>query len=227
MSVFILKILALIFMIIDHIGYFFIKNDTYIIYRIIGRMAAPIFLFLFVEGYLKTSNRKKYQYRLLFFSIIMFIGNFILSLFFEKMYPINTNIIWTMFLCSLFLTIIENKNFNIYKKIFMLFLLLFPIYFSEYSFIALFNVLFFYIYLKQLTIKKSSILIKTIFVNFYIVFFLIYCLIIKNIIQYFMIFSLFFILLYNFKLGKKNKYIQYFYYFFYIIHLWLFVLFIN
>ena len=226
MSIFLLKIIALITMLVDHIGYFFIQDNSYLFYREIGRISAPIFLFVFTEGFLKTSNRKKYQRRLLYSSIIMFIGNYILSLFCTQMYPLNTNIIFTMFLCSLILNLLENDKSILYKCFFISFILI-PIYYAEYSYIALSCVIIYYIYLKELEKQNNKILVKFIFVVIYLLYFLIYMIIIDNPIQYFMVLSLFPILFYNFKLGLKIKYIQYFYYIFYIGHLWLFVLLKN
>ena len=57
MSSLVLKITALITMIIDHYGAIFQGNI--IIYRIIGRLAFPIYCFLLVEGYTHTSNIKE------------------------------------------------------------------------------------------------------------------------------------------------------------------------
>lgn len=226
MSIFILKIIALLTMIIDHIGYFFIENSYCIYFREVGRISAPIFLFVFTEGYLKTSNRRKYQQRLFISSIIMFIGNYLLSLFCDKMYPLNTNIIFTMFLCSLVLNVIEYKNSKLYK-FFLISFLLIPIYYAEYSYIALSCVIIYYIYLKNLEKQENKNIVKLIFIVFYLFYFLIYTIIIKNPIQYFMVLSLIPILFYNFKIGFKNIYIKYFYYIFYIVHLWLFVLLKN
>lgn len=231
MSVFILKILALLFMIIDHIGYFFITNETYLTYRLIGRLAAPIFLFLFVEGFIKTSNRKKYQTRLFIAGIVMYIGNIILSLFCSKMYPLNTNIIFTIFLCSVYLTLIENKNINKYIKLLLLIIGLVPFKFVEYSYLAIGCSILFYFYLIKIEDKKISKnnknYIKTIFVGTYVIFSILYCMLTQNYVELFMIFSIIPIILYNFKLGKKNLFIKYFYYIFYIGHLWLFVLIKN
>lgn len=71
MSNFTLKILAIIFMTIDHIGSFLPNGSTeYIITRSIGRLAFPIFLFLILEGYNHTSNVKKYMRNLYIFALI-------------------------------------------------------------------------------------------------------------------------------------------------------------
>lgn len=81
-----LKIIAIVTMLIDHIGASLIGpmrqllpppsqlgNLCRIIYphmRQIGRLAFPIFCFLLVEGFLHTSNVKKYAFRLFLFALI-------------------------------------------------------------------------------------------------------------------------------------------------------------
>ena len=55
-------------MLIDHIGMVFF--DDIIIFRIIGRIAFPIFAYLVAEGYSKTHNKKKYFLRMLIFAIL-------------------------------------------------------------------------------------------------------------------------------------------------------------
>ena len=75
MSVFTLKILALTAMIIDHTGYFLRANsliayDPYNLMRAIGRIAFPIYCFLLVNGFDKSSNRRRYLSRLLLFAAL-------------------------------------------------------------------------------------------------------------------------------------------------------------
>lgn len=58
MSTFQLKLLAVVLMVIDHIGYFLMPSN--LILRIIGRLSFPLFAFLIVKGYKYTSNSKRF-----------------------------------------------------------------------------------------------------------------------------------------------------------------------
>lgn len=62
MSGTLLKILAASSMLVDHIGAIFFPQ--YSIFRIIGRTSFPLFAFLLAQGFLHTSSRKKYAFRL-------------------------------------------------------------------------------------------------------------------------------------------------------------------
>jgi uncharacterized membrane protein len=63
-----LKILACVFMLIDHIGAVLYPDMR--ILRIIGRLAFPIFVFLIAEGYRRTKDITDYMGRLLVFALI-------------------------------------------------------------------------------------------------------------------------------------------------------------
>lgn len=84
-----LKIIAILSMLIDHIGAVIFENgllrSAYVngntslweslrsidrVLRMIGRPAFPIFCFLLVEGFIHTKNMKKYALRLFFFALI-------------------------------------------------------------------------------------------------------------------------------------------------------------
>lgn len=66
-----LKIIAIISMLIDHIGaILLIGHPYYSLCRNIGRIAFPIFCFLLVEGFFHTHDVKKYSIRLLLFALI-------------------------------------------------------------------------------------------------------------------------------------------------------------
>jgi hypothetical protein len=105
MTAFILKIIAVITMSIDHIGAVF-PYDTPYYFRSIGRIAMPIYVYLIAEGCTYSKNINKYMIRLGIFALISEIpfdlafGNayiteqgFSMSNFTE-----NTNVFYTMFL---------------------------------------------------------------------------------------------------------------------------------
>ena len=73
LSGFALKYFAMACMILDHIHYFFsFTGKIPLFFSWIGRLAAPLFLFCIVEGFLHTHDRKKYFLRI--YAIAVFMG---------------------------------------------------------------------------------------------------------------------------------------------------------
>ena len=75
MSVFAIKILALVTMVIDHSAYYLYSSSLigfglYFAMRTAGRIAFPLYAFLLVNGFEKTSNRGKYLSRLVLFAAV-------------------------------------------------------------------------------------------------------------------------------------------------------------
>lgn len=67
-NAFTLKFIAITAMTLDHIGAFLYPDEMR--FRVIGRLAMPTLAFLLVEGYHKTSNIKRYLFRLYGFAIL-------------------------------------------------------------------------------------------------------------------------------------------------------------
>ncbi len=74
MSVFVMKLIAVVSMLIDHFGIFLfprvISIDTYYIMRGIGRIAFPVYCFLIVNGLQKTHDVRRYLTRLVAFAVL-------------------------------------------------------------------------------------------------------------------------------------------------------------
>ncbi|MDU6039236.1 TraX family protein [Clostridium butyricum] len=107
---FTIKILALILMTFDHIGEFMPESmNIPVWFHWLGRIVAPLFIFMVAEGFYHTRNRKKYIGRLYVWSVIMMIGNtFIQRLVHHPNdIAIINNIFATMFLITIYLQGIE------------------------------------------------------------------------------------------------------------------------
>lgn len=102
----ILKVVAMVTMLIDHIGYLFFPSMM--IFRTIGRIAFPIFAYLIGVGYDHTSSLKKYILRLFIFALVTQIpySFFNRGLTFE---PYNLNILFTLALGLVFIHLINDS----------------------------------------------------------------------------------------------------------------------
>lgn len=243
MSAFTLKIIALILMVIDHIGNFFPQVEGVLFMRMLGRIVAPIFFYMLVEGFIHTSNRQKYANRILTFAGIMFVGNFILSMIIkvldiQVMYSINPllpNIFLSMFLGLIILGDIEKIKFRtsvldecgaykdkkpIYISMIRIIVCMILSLYTEMSVYGLFMIFVFYLFRCNPVLKGL----------FYVIGSILLCFLRANFIQGFMVFAIFPLLFYNGKRGYSTPKSKYFFYIFYIAHIWIFVilsLFIN
>lgn len=101
-----LKFIALLTMLIDHIGYLLFPQ--HFVFRIIGRISFPIFAYLIAIGAKRTSNLSRYALRLLVFALIsqlpynLFTRNLLLSFH-------SPNIFFTL-LAGLLLIMCFNKK---------------------------------------------------------------------------------------------------------------------
>lgn len=111
MSAYVLKIIAVITMFIDHIGYVVYTGKIPYL-NFIGRLAFPIFAFQISEGYIHTKNLKKYFFRLFLFAIISQIPFMLFeSIFINEFY---LNVFFTLFLGLLSIFIYEKLDCNFF-----------------------------------------------------------------------------------------------------------------
>jgi hypothetical protein len=204
-----LKILACIFMLIDHIGY--VLFPKVIILRIIGRLAFPIFAYFIAEGYRRTKDLTGYLGRLLLFAMISVIP------FSEAFKSYYFNIFFTLAM-GLYSLYIYDK----YKKFIYVVLigLLCQLLHTDYGLYGVLLVFFFNYHHEDFKKMSRDVILLTIiaqgiqgFINYYYfhrnpVFTLL--------IQPLCLFSLILIRYYNGERGLKLKYL---FYAFYPVHL--------
>lgn len=213
MNVLILKIIALTSMIIDHYGAIF--QNSINIYRIIGRLAFPIYCFLLVEGYLHTNDIKKYAKRLFIFALISELP-FDLA-FYGKLGFTHQNIFFTLLIGLGAMYFLDNKEkYNIKKgSIFLISGILAIVFSVDYNFIGIIYILAFYFtkdYTKSIRLPRVALII------------FLANLISMSLTQQFALLALPIIYFYNEELGPKNKPLQMLFYTAYPLHLLIFYL---
>ena len=217
MTIFVLKIIACISMIFDHIKYA-IPETINIATLYFGRIAFPLFAFIAVEGYLHTSDLKKYIKRLIIFGIISQIPYMLFKSIILNKLTLEVNVIFTLLLGIISILIYEkNKNKYLGFILALIPIILGQVVKVDYGWYGV--GLVFLIYL----IKNNKIK----FIIFYILYTLLYYsisfikldyLLTINYMPYIIcsIMPVILMIMYNGKLGKK---IKYFYYWFYPIHM--------
>ena len=237
-----LKAVAIISMIIDHIAYYFyymMPSTIYLVCRILGRFSMPIFVFLIVQGYLKTSNIKKYITRIFKYAIVTQVLISIISIFnttYIPSYEVNVyemlNILFSfcLSLCLIYIIDKRNKFFDscVYDWIMkvIIFVLIITIYIVsniDYKFII--PTMAILMYVNEIINNKGTKFNKYIYsITLFFIIFILF-IIQEEIVLRFSIFSAIFILLYNGELGKKSiKLKRLFYYIFPIQHFILYLL---
>lgn len=88
-----IKLIAVISMLIDHIGFIFFPQLK--ILRIIGRIAFPLYAFFIAEGFCYTKSKPKYLIRLILFALISEIP-FDLGFFDSVWMPGYQNVFFTL-----------------------------------------------------------------------------------------------------------------------------------
>jgi hypothetical protein len=133
-----LKVIAMVTMLIDHVAYYLVPHDAsiYLVMRIIGRIAFPIFAYYVATGYKRTSDINKYMVRMFVFALITQVpfyffshGEFYLNVMFTffmallmlRLYERN-NLLWVV---MLFLADVANMDYGAYGLLIILIFYLF------------------------------------------------------------------------------------------------------
>ena len=212
MSTFLLKILAILFMLMDHIRRLLPGYPLWFSY--IGRLAAPIFFFLIIEGFYHTRNRNKYMLRLFAFGILMIGVDYLIG--------INYNIFLSLGCGVAMLIGLENakKTNGDAKYILLAILSTVAMLFTEASYYGIGMILIFYFFReKKGLLFISYALLSLIPSLMYVRPGMVRIDLLVYHYQWMMIFAFPFFLLYNGKKGHSSFIAKWAFYLFYPVHL--------
>lgn len=157
-----LKILAMITMVIDHLALAFLPSSSllYLAGRLIGRIAMPIFAYKIACGFIHTSNLKRYAYKILLmtlaaqipFTLLNNRGNFAAELLTHW----NIGLTFLSALGVLYLLTSPREEHSLLRFI-MLFILFITASHSDYGIYGLAMVILFYYCITY----KTSMLLST------------------------------------------------------------------
>jgi hypothetical protein len=221
MSLFWIKVIALLTMVADHIGLFFFPNI--ILFRVIGRLSFPLFAWAIANGSIYTKNINKYLFRIFLLAVLSQIPYQFLFDIFGNYYP-GLNILFT-FSIGLVGIILCRKFKNSILRVIIIFALSFLaiLFAADYGAFGVMSVIGFYKYFRNS--RKRAIL----YISLVLFFFLLPVLINEffgkmiltspvNILELFSILPLYIISKYKGVIGYKMKY---FFYIFYPVHLFI------
>ncbi len=107
------KLLASLFMLLDHSAHIFVDHipyDIYLIARTIGRLAFPMYAYSVAKGFSRTSNTKKYFLRMFITAIITQILFYFTSQEFQNGRFYFGNVLITLSLSILILDALQRLN---------------------------------------------------------------------------------------------------------------------
>lgn len=213
-----LKVIAILTMLIDHIGYALFPEV--IVLRIIGRLSFPIFAFMVAEGYHYTKSVDKYMIRFGIFAIVSEIP-FDLA-FHDKFIDIHAqNIFWTLLLGLIALRLYDyykdkNKLLGV-LSVFVTCILSF--YFKTDYYVFGILIIFAFNRLRDKPIRKMFVVASLLLLLSLVIALSMGDFTLNGMYQVFSLISLYLIHLYNGKLGMKSVAFKYLLYVFYPLHL--------
>lgn len=101
-----LKIIAMVSMVFDHVGDVFFPEIAWL--RMVGRLAMPIFAFCITEGYIHTRNRNKYLLRMGIFALVSEVP-------FDLAFEGNINLSHQNIMLSFFISILALMLFDLIR----------------------------------------------------------------------------------------------------------------
>lgn len=213
MTIFIIKIIALGTMLLDHIGLFFFPDIFW--FRAVGRLSFPLFAWLIANGALYTKSTFLYAKRLLLLALISQLPFFYVNRLIDPTFE-GLNVVFTLFLGLVVISVIRKT-----PNTFLLLLavcgsaLLAQLLQFEYGTLGILSIVAFYLFyhnFKMMFVSQVLLLLVfpylVLFLDFaYRLYFSSYYL--NSPSEFLGLFSLIFIVIYNKKQGYKVNYLFY------------------
>lgn len=220
-----IKLLMACLMVLDHIAYF-IPENWVMIFHVVTRVVGVWFAYTAVEGFMYTSNLRKYSMRLFSWAAVMFAGNYLLTFMFEdRGIAIQNNIFLTLAIGVIMLTALTRMKNKIWGFICSVILLVIGILIAEGGMVILpFMLITYFTYGKNKYrnigyLCLSLILFLMSFTNYGDVLTTIKMLAFNS--DFMFIFVIPFLYMYDGKRGSNSKFAKYYFYVFYPAHLWI------
>lgn len=202
-----LKLLALLTMTIDHVGYLFFPDQLWL--RLVGRLAFPIFAFSAAQGARYTHNRRRYLLRLLAWALVAEIPFDLFGA--GVLFSLHTaNVLWTLAAGVACCWLLETRQLPAYARYLVVLLLMVvsTVFMTDYMFPGVLAVIFFYHYIGKGKLVQGGAIACTV---------LSFCF---GLVQLPCLLSLIPLHYYNGKPGPRLKYLFYLYYPAHMLLLW-------
>lgn len=204
MNIFHIKLLAVVTMVIDHIGIFFFPQEF--VFRLIGRIAFPLFAWLIANGAYHTRNIRQYIFRIFLLAVISQVPYMMAKRLVDQS-SWDLNVLFTLGLgLTAIMFIRKTKNWLFWILISLMFGLTAQLLHMDYGLIGVLMIVCFYLFFNNFTYMFLSQLALTLLLCVHQTEYA------AGSIQYFGLFALFFLWFYNKKEGMKLKYAFYLFY---------------
>ena len=204
MNIFHIKLLAVVTMVIDHIGIFFFPQEF--VFRLIGRIAFPLFAWLIANGAYHTRNIRQYIFRIFLLASISQIPYMMTKRLLDQS-SWDLNVLFTLGVgLTAIMFIRKTKNWLFWMVISLMFGLTAQLLHMDYGLIGVLMIVCFYVFFNKFAYMFAAQVALTLLTIFFQAEYA------SGSIQYFGLFALVFLWFYNKKEGMKMRYAFYFFY---------------
>jgi len=201
MNAFQIKVIAIIAMLVDHIGLFLFPH--YLFFRIIGRLAFPLFAWLIANGAHHTHSMGNYLKRLYFFALLSQIPFLLANQLLDPKFS-DLNVICTLFFGLFAIALIQRtNNWALWFLITVVFSALAELLQTDYGGFGVAVIVLFYLFFynfKKLVIAQIMLFMAP---------FILFPVYLSGLFEPIGLLSLYFVRSYNGQPGPRAKYLFY------------------